>query len=357
MLHAIAQRYGKYERHLSAGALLAGFIVDTLTLTRVDSLFDNLILLFYLAVAGAGIVFINAYKAERIRSRASHALARIVPYAVQFSFGGLFSGFVVIYGRSASLYASWPFLLLLLVLLLGNEFFRRKYTRYGFQMTVFSLAVLSYLVLVIPVLFGAMGENIFLASVAAAFALAVLFARFVARISFPTVRIAGAYAGITAVFLVVLTLYFSRMIPPIPLSLKDAGVYHLVERSAGAYIAREERAPFFARVFSRGTLHVSEGGKVYFYSAVFAPVRLRTEIFHVWQRFDAEKEIWETTDKIPISVSGGREKGYRGYSFKSRISPGLWRVRVETSRGDLLGMDSFYVVRSEKAPETILREL
>jgi len=103
----------KYERHISTGAFAAGFIIDNLTLTRIDLLLDNLILFSYLVVAGSVIVFLNFYERGVFTGFVGRffAPARLVaPIAMQFAFGGLFSGFFIFYSRSASLSASWPFL-------------------------------------------------------------------------------------------------------------------------------------------------------------------------------------------------------------------------------------------------------
>jgi hypothetical protein len=48
-----------------------------------------------------------------------------------------------------------------------------------------------------------------------------------------------------------------------------------------------------------------------------------------------------TTDRIPISITGGREKGYRWYTTKRRVQPGEWRVNVETEDGRVLGRITF----------------
>jgi hypothetical protein len=42
-------------------------------------------------------------------------------------------------------------------------------------------------------------------------------------------------------------------------------------------------------------------------------------------------------DRIPIKISGGREGGYRAYSFKQGLGPGDWRVDVEAEDGRIIG--------------------
>ena len=48
-------------------------------------------------------------------------------------------------------------------------------------------------------------------------------------------------------------------------------------------------------------------------------------------------------DKIPLKISGGREGGYRLYTFKQRLDPGDWRVDVEAEDGRVIGRVSVIV--------------
>ncbi|MHB1117932.1 MAG: DUF2914 domain-containing protein [Minisyncoccota bacterium] len=153
-------------------------------------------------------------------------------------------------------------------------------------------------------------------------------------------------------FVLINVLYFANIIPPIPLVLKEAGVYHLVGRTAeGTYVARTEPRKwndFLA--WYRPTVHHVPGEPVYFYSAVFAPTRLEVAILHEWQYFDSKKDEWVTTDLLRFRVIGGRDGGYRGYSVKENLFAGRWRVNVITKRGQPLGRTSFMVIDTPVAP-------
>jgi Protein of unknown function (DUF2914) len=147
-------------------------------------------------------------------------------------------------------------------------------------------------------------------------------------------------------------LYFTGAIPPLPLALKDAGVYHSVAReSDGSYLLTEEPVPWYESFLRYNTtLHVVPGQSAYVYSAIFAPSGLSITVLHQWQRYDETSKTWVTTDTLAFPIEGGRDGGYRGYSSKSDITPGEWRVNVITQYGALIGRISFTVVDTTSTP-------
>jgi hypothetical protein len=72
-------------------------------------------------------------------------------------------------------------------------------------------------------------------------------------------------------------------------------------------------------------------------------VALNTTVYHHWYfRTDGNRPFTHA-DKIPIKIAGGREGGYRAYTFKQRLDPGDWRVDVETEDGRVVGRVSVVV--------------
>ena len=86
---------------------------DTLTLTRIDRLQDNLLLLIYLLLLGVLIVLTGDWGFEPAPDREQLAALcplpvgaaprPYYPMAVQFLLGGLFSAYAIFYSRSATL--------------------------------------------------------------------------------------------------------------------------------------------------------------------------------------------------------------------------------------------------------------
>jgi len=134
-------------------------------------------------------------------------------------------------------------------------------------------------------------------------------------------------------------------IPPVPLALKFGHPYHYIARTPAGYAAKYVAPPFY-RFWRKwdNPFYYSNGESVYCYTAIFAPKKVRVPVRHIWS-FHTSKG-WKQTDKIGFSISGGRDGGYRGYTVKSGIQPGEWRVEVETDSGQTLGVIEFTILPS-----------
>lgn len=340
---SLKQFFDRYERRLSFAFLIGGFIFDNFTLQRVDFLLDNLVLLFYLVLVALGIILVNL-KAGK--------LSYAAPYAMQFAFGGLFSGYIVFYFRSASLTISWPFLLMLAVFFIGNEFFRKRYELLAFHLAIFFVAVFSYSIFSLPVIFHRLGADIFISSGLVSLAIVAGLIYFIKK-NTPE-RIAGhrtlIFGIIGAIYLAFNIFYFTNIIPPIPLALKEAGIYHRVERTSDGYLLLAEKRAWY-EIFTKNRVHLPLDQPVYAYSSVFAPTKLESPIFHRWSFYDEKREKWVEAGRIGFLITGGRDGGYRGYSVKKSIMPGRWRVDVITERGQVIGRMQFWAVIAETLPE------
>ena len=143
--------------------------------------------------------------------------------------------------------------------------------------------------------------------------------------------------------------------PPLPLSLQDAGIYHEIIRTQdGNYAIREEPTAWSAALQTYfgiyPTYHMTEGDIAYAYSAVFSPVSLNTTVIHEWQQYDPTTKQWLTKDEIPLTVIGGRENGYRTYSLYRHLTTGTWRVNVKTESDQTIGRMVFPVVVQNTNP-------
>jgi hypothetical protein len=337
--------------HIATIGFALGFVWDSATLTRIDLVYENVVFVFHLSLSLLAIFLVHAVATGKITWRPLVAARRWLPFFVQFPIGGLFSGFTIFYTKSASFATSWPFLLLLVAILVGNEFLHKRYERLIFQLTMWYAALFTYLVLIVPTVLGRVGAWTFVLAGVLSLVLVVIAIRLIIRL-FPLVyERAGVrlWLAVGSVYVVLHVLYFAHIMPPVPLAIKDMGVYHSVVRTEEGYVAMGEPAAWWQ--FWRETdlvFHLFAGGSAYCYSAVFAPTRLQTDIQHVWQK--KVDGAWVDRGTIPFSVTGGRDGGYRGYTINTNIDAGVWRCSVETARGQEIGRQVFTVLSVAESP-------
>ncbi len=350
-----------HERKVSTAVFLGGFILDSLTLTRVDFGWVHALFSFYLVIAAMTLVLTHHFAGAKPDSAATkrQPLYTFLPMVTQFVLGGLFSGCLVFYTKSATLYASWPFLLLLAVVFIGNEVLHKYRERVIFQTSLFFFALYSYAMFALPIAVGSIGTLIFLGSGVVSvgvFAALLFLMRSIRKEGFEEfARSAGIAAA--SILAVVNLFYFTGILPPLPLALKDAGVYHSLVKTADGYeVTAEPRSSWFSRI-SRQTLHLSRGETPYVFSAVFAPVALTTSVVHRWEFYDEAAGEWVTRANLPFFISGGRDAGYRGYSYMREWEAGAWRVSIETESGATIGYVRFNIetVPEKPALETIVK--
>jgi hypothetical protein len=346
----------------------AGVTFDTLTLTRIDRLSDNLILLLYLCLLGTLIVLSARFENSSNTMAATAVLPvatvvertrRYYPMAIQFLLGGLFSAYAIFYSRSASFTGTAVFFLVLIALLIGNEFLRDRVSNFKLMLALYAMATCSFQTFFLPVVTGVMNTAVFLIGALMSAALAVGIVRLVNK-----GRSRGQWETISTAspaFLVVgalVVFYFLNWIPPVPLSMSLGGIYHKVARSGDVYQLTFEKPPFY-RFWQRSDDPFRGQEGPHCFTAIFAPVDLRAEIYHHWQHRQGEgggAGRFVTTDRIRLAIVGGREGGYRAFTVKQHVLPGYWRVDVETAGGRIIGRVSFRVEASNDPPtfKTIL---
>lgn len=349
----LIKRYEKIEHFVSPAGLLFGFFWHLLYLRRIDLLYDNLLLIFYLVMTGAAIIYLNFYHVRKLEARFFEIISIIVPFFLQFSIGGLFSSFLIFYGESGSIVISWPFFAALVILLVGNEFFRRGYQILVIQLCSYFTVIFLYLVFAVPIIVDKIGDSIFLASGFASLVIIFLYILFLHLVARERIRrgLKWLVGGIAAIFIVLNVMYFINIIPPLPLSLKEGTIAHSVARSGRDWILQVEPKPWYYFFQSYNPVfHWQPGTRVYLYAAVFAPTNIKTNIFHRWSFYDQNSKQWVEKSKISYEIVGGQDGGYRGYSYKQSIVPGHWRVDVVNSRGQVLGRFSFEIIQDSTAP-------
>ena len=381
----------RYERHLSALAMVAGFGIDNYSFGRIDRPRAHLILGSYLALAAITIAVahwlqaradaktvgpVAASKDETAAVAAvteednkeakaeegerpaglTERLRKYLPAATQFALGGLWSAFLVFYSRSASLTASWVFLLTLAAFLVGNEIFRKYHSRMVFASLLLFFAMYSYAVFTVPVVTRTIGKITFLISGAIAIIGFIVFLRILSvlgRTRFVQARwrLLGGMAAIAATMNI---FYFTGVLPPLPLALTRIGIFHSVKHTGNVYQAIGENQPWYTNLaWHRQRHHACRRCGSRFRST--APCSRRfassTHITHRWLWYDPKRERWTTQSIVTYPINGGRDGGYRGYTIKSHPKPGDWRDEIDSDDGRLIGRLRFVVEQATAAAE------
>jgi hypothetical protein len=350
--------YGKYEGPISSLTLFGGFAFDAITLKRVDMFWENFWVIVHLLIVGVAIVLINWYENKGDFSYDASSPRFWYVNIMQFFFGGLLSTFLVFYFRSSDIFVSWPFMLLLVAAFLMNERLKRHFERVAFQVTLFYLSLYCFAIFIIPVLVHRIGSLVFIFSGVVSLVLIRGFIGIIHKVSHERSRKSAKLitTSVLSVFLAINVLYFANLIPPIPLSLKEAGAYHsIVKNGDGTYTVEGEHQGLMSFFKLYETIHLRPGDPVYVLSAVFSPSDLDTTVVHEWQKYDSTENKWNSVSKIAVEVQGGREEGWRTFTTKTGLTPGIWKVMVETPHGQVIGTLRFKVISG--APTNIKTEL
>lgn len=336
----------------------AGFVWDALTIGRNVAPLDLLIFAAYL-FASAGILYwIGRPAGEAVLTNASYAKVidllkklhtpRLPYFLLQFLFGSLFSALFILYFKSSSHWLAWVTTLVLGILLVANEFLESEYRRFTLSWAIFGLCAMLLFNFALPFMLGSIHALWFYLSTLLGAALAFWLYK-------KTPHHYGSIKPVGLIAVALMLAYAADMIPPVPLVKREIAVAYDLRKVDGQYLLTRQASPWW--VFWRSTsddLLLKPGQRVYCFSSVFAPSGLQTKLFHRWQRYEA-KSGWRTQSRAGFTLSGGRDGGFRGYTYKTNLEQGEWRVSVETENEKTIAVYSFSVAFSDRAPATVVQ--
>ena len=140
-MRALIAKLKPYERQLSALAMIGGFVFDNFAFGRIDHAMTQAVFIVYLLVAGISIAVLHGLESRPDGRKPSDKTRTILVAVTQFALGCLLSGFCVFYIRSASVTSSWPFLLAMAAIFIGNEYLRQYHARLVFAALLFFFAL------------------------------------------------------------------------------------------------------------------------------------------------------------------------------------------------------------------------
>ena len=309
--------------------LFGGFTWDSLTLGRRVQFVDLLLLLGYYVGAATILILMG----KRVKFKYSNYLNLVL----QFLFGGLFSALVIFYFISSSFFPGHLFVMTLVGLLILNEFIKDRYERLTLSWIIFGFCGTMLLNFAFPHIFKSIHSVWFYISVT--IAAASVFA--LRKISYPG---AGKLWPAMAMFGVLTLLYIQNWIPPVPLAKKSMEICRQVEKTEFGYLGKQERQSIFSFFSPEPVLHRRPDEAIYCFASIFLPKKTECNIAHQWWSYDTSAGDWQPRDRIAFDIRGGREAGYRGYSYKKNLEPGRWKVTIETPGGQVIGVSKFKLV-------------
>ncbi len=336
-------------------AFFGGFVWDALTIGQRVRVMDLWALGGFLLGAGLLILWLAwrvagnlaAPEGDGLRGRVAAVVWQAPYLLLQFLFGGIFSALFILYFKSSGHLGTWLTAIVLGALLIGNEFVGKQYgQRFTLIWALFALNAILLFNFALPHALGSLNPLWFYVSTVAGALLAHGLWRLTPE---RPGRIFPAWVLVGALLLA----WRLDMIAPVPLVKQDMAVGHAFVREGDSFALQVEPAPVWQ--FWRdqaATVHVAEGGKLYGVSAVFAPMGVTAALEHRWEFH--ESGGWRQVYRNRFHSSGGRERGFRGYSWVLNPRPGEWRFIVATQDGRTIGIFPVRVERGSPLPEELL---
>lgn len=331
---------------------------DALTIGRNVAYSDLIIFFVYLLIAGTILFTIGSPRFILAdTSKMSPWLANIyqrlswesLPYFIlQFMFGNLLSALFILYFKSSNHGLAWLMSLLLAMMLVANEYLEDEYKKFTLSWALFGFCAMLLFNFALPYLLGSIHAVWFYLSTLLGAGLAYWLYK-------KTPNHDGSIWPVPVIALFLMLAYALDMIPPVPLVKRDIAVGYALNKVDGNYHLSQQPSSWW--VFWRDTstdLHVASGQRVYCFSSVFAPKGLKTRLYHVWQYHD-KKEGWQTKSRVGFGLSGGRYDGFRGYTYKTGLQAGDWKVMVETENDKTVAVQEFTVETVATTPPLIER--
>ncbi len=345
----------KYTSHPTTLIFLSGFLFDMVMLPDLEDPIARYIGFGHLCIVAFFIMFREWVVSQNTASKTEQRIYKLSSFFISFSSGAALS-FIFIYAlRSAALAISWPLFVILFLCIIANEFALTHDFRFTLDIGVLFIATVFFNIFNTPFILKEQNDQTFGISILIAICISLVYIYFLKFSSeaarYETPR---GYALALGIPMFVGMLYFLNIIPAVPLSLKESGVYHNLTRTdKGTFIGQGEIDTRTFAKFDTPIYHLTSSDTgVYFFSAVNAPAKLTAPLSHVWEFYDSNSKKWIQSTIVPFTISGGREDGYRSFSYKANIDEGLWRVTVKLDGNRVVGQMKFKVIKTDNRIET-----
>ena len=217
---------------------MGGFLWDSLTLGRIDRVYDITLLSSYMILLTTCLYLFNRIGEEKWKDSFFRKHEVYFPFAIQFFLGGLSSAFVIYFSRSVSLSKTVAFFVILVFLLFANEVFKKRVSNRYLQFGAYSFVSFTFFAFIIPVLLKEMNTWIFTLSgiISLSITLSLIFYIYKASslIKAETSK-KKLLLVVFSVYGVISLFYYFKLIPPVPLALDKGLVAYDIHKAKGKY--------------------------------------------------------------------------------------------------------------------------
>lgn len=349
MKSKLLEIYNANQKLIELSFFIGGFILDIFTLSEVNDPISIVQQIVYLLITGTILFYeyklpVNYYPQNRF----------IIPLwnykklIFHFCLGSLISIYSLYFLISSSFFTSLVFVILLLALLVANEVKFIQESKVNIKLCLYIIVIFCFYSMMWPIALGFVGLLPFmLALVTSLFTIYIAYKALIKN-STDKIEINKKFLyPSTSVLFIFLLFYFLGWIPPVPLSVQDMGIYHHIEKINDEYHIKHEK-PWWKFWKEGDQEFIAEpNDEIYFFAKISSPSGFADEIYLHWFTYN-ERLGWQSTDRVKMSVRGGRSDGYRGFSSKKNFSDGEWRVKVETTDGREIGRIYFVVKKVDQ---------
>ncbi len=336
-IKSVAQRgwrvYDRYRIILTPAYFLVGFLIDWKG-RRIDLAGEQIILILQVTLAACCLILYQQFRFGRLQSTAHRVYLNWYRGFSFFFIGGLFTRNISYYFHSSAGIKSAAFIGILILIVLLGEVLKRKLPDWYLQWALYYMGLFSFMIFFLPIVTHEMNPRQFLISGLLSFIVIAL----LLVVGSTGIRPSPFWKTIGCIVMLhgMMTLaYFMNWIPPVPLALKHAGIYHHVGKEDGQYRLTAEAVK--ERWIGPSAYYFSPGETVYCFASVFAPTQMNKTILHEWRHYEESSDEWRLVDRLQYTLVGGRDGGYRGFTAKSAVNYGWWQIDIVTEDDLLIG--------------------
>ncbi len=326
-------------------SFLGGFVFDAVMLSRIDEPGMLIQQGAYLLICGTLLAVTQRMELKKLEPPPwLRKPWHYVDHAIHFMLGTLLNAYSIFYFRSASGLTALGFVVIITSLLALNELPRFQKLGPVVLYALYSICLTSYFAYLFPVLLRHISPWMFYLAVGAALLPLTLQVSLLLKWGRAFSQVARHVAlpayGVQLVFLLV---YALRIAPPVPLAVKEMGIYHDVQRAPGGRrLLHQKRAWKFWQKGDQDFLERA-GDKVYCFARIFAPARFRDRLDIVWYRDDPKKG-WIEYHRFASTIAASSERGFATDGYLTHPPPGNWRVEIQSGDRRTMGLLHFTVI-------------